>query len=90
MGGILVMLWNVITVSLRQRITPNRLLGRVNSAYRLLAWGSMPLGAAAGGLIAQLLGLQAMFAIMGVLTLALLAFMPILTDRAIDAADVDS
>ncbi|WP_458115195.1 MFS transporter [Arthrobacter sp. D2-10] len=37
-GGALVMLWNVITVSLRQRITPDRLLGRVNSAYRLLAW----------------------------------------------------
>lgn len=89
-GGILIMLWNVITVSLRQRITPNRLLGRVNSAYRLLAWGTMPLGAAAGGLLAQWLGLQAMFAIMGVLTLALLGLMPILTDKAIDAADVES
>ena len=50
----------------------------------------MPLGAAAGGLIAQCLGLQAMFAIMGLLTLALLALMPIVTDRAIDAADVAS
>lgn len=89
-GGVLVMLWNVITVSLRQRITPDRLLGRVNSAYRLLAWGTMPLGAAAGGLLAQWLGLQAMFGIMGVLTLALLALMPILTDSAIDAADVES
>jgi MFS family permease len=89
-GGILIMLWNVITVSLRQRITPDRLLGRVNSAYRLLAWGSMPLGAAAGGLLAQWLGLQIMFGLMGVLTLALLAMMPILTDKAITAADVES
>lgn len=89
-GGVLVMLWNVITVSLRQRITPNRLLGRVNSAYRLLAWGTMPLGAAAGGLLATWLGLQAMFGIMGVLTLALLVLMPIVTDKAIDAADVES
>jgi MFS family permease len=89
-GGILIMLWNVITVSLRQRITPNRLLGRVNSAYRLLAWGTMPLGAAAGGLLAQWLGLQIMFGLMGVLTLALLAMMPILTDKAITAADVES
>ena len=64
-GGMLIVLWNVITVSLRQRIAPNRLLGRVNSAYRLLAWGTMPLGAAAGGLLAQWLGLQAMFGIMG-------------------------
>lgn len=90
LGGILIVLWNVITVSLRQRITPNRLLGRVNSAYRLLAWGSMPLGAAAGGLLAQWLGLPAMFAIMGVLTLTLLTMMPFLTDKAMDAADVDS
>ncbi len=89
-GGMLVVLWNVITVSLRQRITPDRLLGRVNSAYRLLAWGTMPLGAAAGGLLAQWLGLQAMFGIMGVLTLALLGMMPILTDKAIAAAEDDS
>lgn len=89
-GGILTVLWNVITVSLRQRITPNRLLGRVNSVYRLLAWGTMPLGAAAGGVLAQWLGLQVMFAIMGGLSLALLAMMPILTDKAIAAADVES
>lgn len=87
-GGMLIVLWNVITVSLRQRITPNRLLGRVNSAYRLLAWGTMPLGAAAGGLLAQWFGLQAMFGIMGTLTLALLVMMPILTDKAITAAEV--
>ncbi|RJT75657.1 MFS transporter [Arthrobacter cheniae] len=89
-GGMLIVLWNVITVSLRQRITPNRLLGRVNSAYRLLAWGTMPLGAAAGGLLAQWLGLQAMFAIMGILTLALLGLMPTLTSKAITAADIQS
>ena len=89
-GGILIVLWNVITVSLRQRITPNGLLGRVNSTYRLLAWGTMPLGAAAGGLLAQWLGLQIMFGIMGILTLALLTMMPILTDKAIAAADVES
>lgn len=88
-GGMLIVLWNVITVSLRQRITPNQLLGRVNSAYRLLAWGTMPLGAAAGGLLAQWLGLQAMFGIMGALTLALLVMMPILTDKAIAAAEIE-
>ncbi|MBE0011332.1 MFS transporter [Arthrobacter sp. AET 35A] len=89
-GGMLIMLWNVITVSLRQRIAPNRLLGRVNSAYRLLAWGTMPLGAATGGLLAHWFGLQVMFGIMGLLTVALLGLMPLLTDKAIDAADVES
>lgn len=44
-------LWNVITVSLRQTIIPDRLLGRVNSVYRFFAWGMMPIGLAVGGLI---------------------------------------
>ena len=44
-------LWNVITVSLRQTIIPDNLLGRVNSVYRFFAWGMMPIGLAAGGLI---------------------------------------
>ncbi len=42
-------LWNVITVSLRQTIIPDHLLGRVNSVYRFFAWGSLPLGALLGG-----------------------------------------
>ena len=58
LGGVTVSIWNVITVSLRQRITPTRLLGRLNSAYRLLGWGTMPLGAAAGGAIAQVFGVR--------------------------------
>ena len=44
-------LWNVITVSLRQTIIPDRLLGRVNSVYRFFAWGMMPIGALLGGLL---------------------------------------
>jgi MFS family permease len=44
------MLWNVITVSLRQRIIPEHLLGRVNSVYRFFALGMMPIGAALGGI----------------------------------------
>lgn len=44
-------LWNVITVSLRQTIIPSRMLGRVNSVYRFFAWGMIPIGAAIGGAI---------------------------------------
>lgn len=43
--------WNVITVSLRQSLIPDTLLGRVNSVYRFLGWGMMPLGSILGGLI---------------------------------------
>ena len=51
------MLWNVITVSLRQTIIPDELLGRVNSVYRFFAWGSMPLGFIVGGVLVA--GLEA-------------------------------
>ena len=86
-GGATIVLWNVVTVSLRQRITPDRLLGRVNSAYRLVAWGTMPLGAAVGGLLAQFLGLRAVFAIMAVVTLLMLFVMRRLTNTAIEDAE---
>ncbi len=46
-----VMLWNVITVSLRQSLIPDRILGRVNSVYRFLGWGMIPIGASLGGLV---------------------------------------
>ena len=55
MGALLGVLWNIITVSLRQSIIPEELLGRVNSVYRLFAWGSLPIGMAiAGGLVQAL------------------------------------
>lgn len=49
LSGAGVVLWNVVTVTLRQSIIPDDLLGRVNSCFRLLGWGCMPLGMAVGG-----------------------------------------
>jgi MFS family permease len=49
-GTLTSVLWNVITVSLRQTIIPDELLGRVNSVYRFFAWGMIPIGTALGGL----------------------------------------
>lgn len=49
MGSLAAVLWNVITVSLRQTIIPDRLLGRVNSVYRFFAWGMIPIGLFIGG-----------------------------------------
>jgi MFS family permease len=65
-SGFAVVLWNVVTVSLRQRIVPDALLGRLNASYRLLAWGSQPIGALLGGLIGEAMGLPAVFLIAGV------------------------
>ena len=41
--------WNVVTVTMRQEIIPDQLLGRVNSAYRFFGLGTQPLGALLGG-----------------------------------------
>lgn len=49
------MVWNVITVSWRQRRIPSDLLGRVNSIYRFFGWGSMPLGALVAGVTVSVL-----------------------------------
>ncbi len=46
--------WNVVSVSTRQRLVPDALRGRVNSIYRLLAWGMMPLGLVLSGLVVSL------------------------------------
>ncbi|TDC08696.1 MFS transporter [Streptomyces sp. 8K308] len=86
-SGVGIVIWNVITVSLRQRIVPNGLLGRLNSGYRLIAWGTMPLGAAAGGALGQLLGLRAVFAIAAALTLLTLAGMAVVTEQALRSAE---
>jgi len=45
------MVWNVVTVTLRQRHIPAGLLGRVNAIYRFLGWGPIPLGAVVAGLL---------------------------------------
>ena len=47
----LAILWNVVTVSMRQEIIPGHLLGRVNSVYRFFALGTQPLGAILGGIL---------------------------------------
>ena len=81
-------IWNVITVSLRQRIIPDHLLGRVNSAYRLLGWGSMPIGAGLGGLLAEAFGVRPVFLIAGALLLCLVVPLRlVVTDTAIAEAE---
>jgi MFS family permease len=65
-------IWVVLVGTLRQRITPNELLGRVYSASRLVSWGILPVGAAVGGLAAEAFGIQAVFVAGGLVSLAVL------------------
>lgn len=85
-GGLMVMLWNIITVSFRQRATPDHLLGRVNSTYRLVAWGTMPIGAGLGGALGEWLGVRMVFAVMGLVATTVL----ILNRRITDSAMLDA
>lgn len=90
-------LWNVITVSLRQSIIPTELLGRVNSVYRFFAWGSIPIGTMIGGGIVDLmeltgdreLALRTPYFISAILGLGLFFFAaPKLTTEKIEKARV--
>jgi predicted MFS family arabinose efflux permease len=75
--------WPVYTISagsLRQAITPNHLLGRVNASMHLLFQGVLPFGALAGGTIAQAMGVRQALLIgaIGVLLSAIwLVFSPV-------------
>jgi MFS family permease len=86
-SGVAIVLWNVITVSLRQRITPDRLLGRMNAAYRLVGWGTMPIGALLGGVLAEWLGLRPAFLVAALITLATLAGFRWVTEEAVARAE---
>jgi MFS family permease len=88
MSGFATTLWNIVTVSLRQRTVPADLLGRVNSVYRVLGWGLIPLGALTGGLLAHRFGLRAPYQIAGAIRgVALLVALPVLVSASRAAAD---
>ena len=88
-------LWNVITVSLRQSIIPSHLLGRVNSVYRFFAWGTIPIGALVAGCAMTLVqhlanrewGLRAPYLLSAIFGAILFFFAaPKLTTAKIDAS----
>ena len=92
-------LWNTITVSLRQSIIPTNLLGRVNSVYRFFAWGSIPIGMFLGGAIVSLiqnlatrdLALRAPYLLGAVLGFLIFIFAaPRLTTRALEKARAEA
>src|SRR6478609_5341836 len=55
-GSFTVLLYNITQVTFRQRITPTRLLGRMNASIRFVVWGVMPIGALVFGALGQWIG----------------------------------
>lgn len=62
-GGLGVVISNIHVVSLRQTVTPDRLLGRMNASYRFVVTGAAPAGSLLGGVLGSTFGLQATLAI---------------------------
>lgn len=57
--------WNVLSATRRQRLTPGPMMGRVTSAYRVLAWGLSPLGAGLAGPLASATSLGTVYVVAG-------------------------
>ena len=65
-SGFAIVVYNIVQVSYRQAICPPRLQGRMNSVMRFIVWGTIPLGALAGGALATWLGLREAIVIGGI------------------------
>jgi MFS family permease len=87
LGGLCVVAFNVILESLRQQLVPDRLLGRVISAFRLFSYGAVPLGALLGGVLARRFGLPAPFLVAGVaIPVMTLLILPFVNRRTVEHA----
>ncbi|GAA2696129.1 MULTISPECIES: MFS transporter [Actinosynnema] len=83
-------LFNVLQVSLCQVVTPIRLLGRMNSVFRFVTWGMVPLGAALGGALVEPVGLRGVFwgaAIITALSIIPPLLSPVRTFRESESAE---
>ncbi|MBV9447704.1 MAG: MFS transporter [Streptosporangiaceae bacterium] len=56
-------MFNVNAVTLRQMVTPRRVLARMNAAYRMVIFGIAPLGMSLGGVLGGAIGLRAALAV---------------------------
>ena len=62
-GDCAIVIHTTSEISVRQTVTPDDRLGRVNAAMHFLGRGVLPVGALAGGVIAQITGLRGAIAI---------------------------
>lgn len=67
--------YNVLVVSLRQQLVSPALMGRVGASFRVVAQGTVPLGALLGGTLGGLIGFRAAIAVaVGALILGCVVF----------------
>jgi MFS family permease len=66
--------WIALNTTLRQQITPTRMLGRMNAVSRTVTWGIVPFGALFGGVSARIFGLRGPFIISAVVMVSYAIF----------------
>lgn len=80
--------WVILVSSIRQRLVPSRLLGRVYSASRFVSWGIGPIGAMLAGFVAEIWGIRTMFAIGGIMSIGLLLlFLSLMPTRMLETSE---
>lgn len=84
--GAVSMVWNVASRVLRQTLVPDALLGRVTATMSVVALVSTPVGALAGGLVAEALGVRAAGGLAVAANLAALLLLVPVTTAAVEAA----
>jgi hypothetical protein len=67
--GAAIMVWNVVTITLRQRLIPQELFGRVNGAFRWLGAAAGAVSVALGGVLAHATTVRMPYFVGGALTL---------------------
>lgn len=87
LDGFVVLVQSVVVVSLRQRIVPSELLGRVTAVYRMIALGAFTVGGLGGGLLARAYGLTAPFVVgAAAMTVTAVAVLPLLSNAKLRMA----
>ena len=76
LGSVAGVVYNVNQVSLRQAITPERFLGRMNATMRFLVWGTIPIGSLIGAGLSEVIGVHDTIWVGTILGLC--AFLPVL------------
>jgi predicted MFS family arabinose efflux permease len=79
LAGMNGVLYNIAQISLRQAITPEHFLGRMNATMRFLVWGTIPIGSVIGAALSEIVGVRTTIWISAIL--ACFAFLPVLFSK---------
>ena len=77
-------MWTVNSRLIAQTLVPDRMLGRFSAASRLVGWGTTPVAALLGGVLAQTVGYRVAFGVFAVACAALVVpYLRVMTPQAL-------